>query len=552
MPCMNDPPAGRRRSKPLSGVESGRSRRRFAGGSGPEIPLRQKGITMKPAMIALCCLFAAACPIAAQTTRPASGAWIGQVSGENVYVRSGPNSGAYACLKLSSPQRVTVKGTDGDWLKIQPPAGAFSVIHEDHVAPNADGTTGAVKGNRVRVRAGTALYNYRSLTDHWTVQTHLNQGDKVTIVGKGPDFYRIVPPQGVTFYISKDYVDRIGPVARTTGLAPESGATTRPAGTGGAEDNGADAMPPSQAKDLKSSIQQFEVAEAMLHKEFKKPYDQRDLLKLVAAYKAVKLDEKGYLKPYVDMRLEFLKASMERAKELEALREAKNQTEAEQRDIEIARAKIEVARPPKLPDAQTRGILMPSAIFPGTGGRPKRYVVHDPSTFAITAFAQSTGGAANLDAHIRQEVALDGRISYDRNIEAHIVDVTNITVLNENPSLPEAREPEVKPYTPPAPPATNTTASEPTPAPETPATTVAEPTTQPAGGTPAETGREPSEPGPESTPPPVRPDMGPVPEEPSETRPAPQEPSELPETGLPVAEPSTQPAGSSVEREQFN
>ena len=65
------------------------------------------------------------------------------ISGNDVYVRSGPSSNHYPVLKLAAGARVTVVGERGAWYEIVPPAGAFSFISGDFV-DSADGKTGVV------------------------------------------------------------------------------------------------------------------------------------------------------------------------------------------------------------------------------------------------------------------------------------------------------------------------------------------------------------------------------------------------------------------------
>ena len=68
---------------------------------------------------------------------------------------------------------------------------------------------GVVTGNFVRVRAGSIKVppvNARQ------VQTKLNYGTVVRVVGERDDFYKIVSPPGCYFWISLDYIRSIGPV----------------------------------------------------------------------------------------------------------------------------------------------------------------------------------------------------------------------------------------------------------------------------------------------------------------------------------------------------
>ncbi len=59
--------------------------------------------------------------------------WQGEVTGNDVYVRSGPSANHYPVCKLNAGVRVTILSQTGDWYEIQPPAGVFSFIHGDYV-----------------------------------------------------------------------------------------------------------------------------------------------------------------------------------------------------------------------------------------------------------------------------------------------------------------------------------------------------------------------------------------------------------------------------------
>ena len=75
----------------------------------------------------------------AQVGSSAGERFVGQVTGQDVYVRSGPDIKEYYCAQVSKPTKVTVVGELGEWSKIAPVAGCFSVIRK---APIRPGTTG--------------------------------------------------------------------------------------------------------------------------------------------------------------------------------------------------------------------------------------------------------------------------------------------------------------------------------------------------------------------------------------------------------------------------
>ncbi len=80
-----------------------------------------------------------------------------EITGNDVYIRSGPGSSYYPCGKLNKGDKVKVVGdADGVWSKIVPTAGSFSWISAQYVKPDtSDPSIGIVTGDDVRVYAGS-------------------------------------------------------------------------------------------------------------------------------------------------------------------------------------------------------------------------------------------------------------------------------------------------------------------------------------------------------------------------------------------------------------
>ena len=106
------------------------------------------------------------------TPRPA------EVTGADVYVRSGPSSNHYPVVKLNAGDRLTVVGENREWYEILPPEGTFSFISGDYV-DTGDNKTGVVSGNGVRVRAGSVLPEFAK--NKYVVQTKLSRGAEISL-----------------------------------------------------------------------------------------------------------------------------------------------------------------------------------------------------------------------------------------------------------------------------------------------------------------------------------------------------------------------------------
>lgn len=127
----------------------------------------------------------------------------GEVNGNAVYVRSGPSDNDYATAKLDKGAMVTVVGIKFEWLKIMPPEGSFCYVAKAYVEKRNDGSIGRVT-NTLNVRVGSQLLPMKT-----KVATKLEPGQDVQIIGEQDEYFKIKPPEGVYFYVNKQYVDPV-------------------------------------------------------------------------------------------------------------------------------------------------------------------------------------------------------------------------------------------------------------------------------------------------------------------------------------------------------
>ena len=144
--------------------------------------------------------------------------YYGILNDDNVYVRSGPSDERYyATQKLNKGAKVTVVETltvqKDEWLKIIPPDGSFSYVVKSRVEKRHDGTVGRVTTSNLNVRAGSTLNNYKT-----TVQSSLEEGDDVKILGEDTEYFKIAPPTGAYLYVKKTFVDPAPVVANSQQL----------------------------------------------------------------------------------------------------------------------------------------------------------------------------------------------------------------------------------------------------------------------------------------------------------------------------------------------
>lgn len=157
-----------------------------------------------------------------------------EITGDSVYVRTGPGTAFYEWGKLYKGDKVRVMGDlDGVWSKIQPLPDSFSWISAQYVdVDRSDPTIGTIKGDNVRVWAGSPLYSPERST---TPQGKLNKGDKVKIIGQPVNnYYKISVPSlpDAYYWVSTQYTKPIprevapsGPIATPLN---NSGVTIKP------------------------------------------------------------------------------------------------------------------------------------------------------------------------------------------------------------------------------------------------------------------------------------------------------------------------------------
>ena len=150
--------------------------------------------------------------------------FVGEIQGTSVYVRSGPSDSYYPTTKLSKGDRVTVRGTKFNYLKIEPPAGSFSYVGKAYVERHGDGRKGRVN-TAANVRTGSELNSMKT-----TVQTKLEPGSEVTIQGEQEEYFKIDPPPGAYLYVQKDFViprERVPAEGEAIAQVPQDGGQAR-------------------------------------------------------------------------------------------------------------------------------------------------------------------------------------------------------------------------------------------------------------------------------------------------------------------------------------
>ncbi len=380
-------------------------------------------------------------------TSPPGRPYQGIVNGTDVHVRARAGLAAYPCTKVSYPTRVTVIESHGGWLKILPVAGTFSVVKKKYVRPDTTGTVGMVTEDNVWVRAGGNLQSQ----DFDVIQRRARKGTKVDIIGQTGDYYKISPPSGAYFWVAERYVTRINvPPVRST-LATSPVVATKPAvrvvGIPTTKEYVVRAVikTTQSEAEVKAATAKFHAVDSLLKAEFGKPAGQRNLDPIVGKYEALRAIASGYLGPYIDARVQYIRAAIQREKDIKITSSLIEETQARHREYERGRAEL-VKPVPIATDAQpqytARGILAQSALFSGERGVAKRYAIRGRHTKRIIGYAQCTTGDVDLSRYVGKEVGVVGTKRFESGIGL-IIDVQQVTVMGEGTGMPLREAPTV-------------------------------------------------------------------------------------------------------------
>ncbi len=136
-----------------------------------------------------------------QTTPPPSfEAFTGKVAGERVRLRLAPNLEGHVIKELSTGDIFAITAENNEYYAVKPSKDIKAYIFRTHVLDNK------IEGERVNIRLQPNLES--------PILTQLNSGNKVHVHAseKGSKWFEIDMPEDVTFWVAKDYIQKVGPV----------------------------------------------------------------------------------------------------------------------------------------------------------------------------------------------------------------------------------------------------------------------------------------------------------------------------------------------------
>jgi len=379
----------------------------------------------------------------------------GAINSGGVNVRSGPGDNYYATAKLDKGAPVTVVGIRFDWLKVTPPEGSFSYVAKAYVTRFGDGTKGKVDKPDLRVRAGSSQNAMKT-----TVQTTLNVGDEVTILGEADEYYKITPPAGVYLYINKQFVDAvktIDPVASATPAVAAGSTVAAPAAdikvvgttvtptapdTTVKPDAAVAAAPSTQPTSTEVALAPttqpapaaptaeatFDKLEADFIAMSSTPLDQQPLAESITGYEALTsstLPES--LKRIVDLRLATLKARLDAKGQFVALK--KSQEEAAQRQVSMKAEQQELQdriEKSKVSMFTAVGTLRTSSL---QQGQTMLYRLTDPGTGRTVVYIRTND--TKYTALLGQFIGVKGDLATDQQLSIKVITPTDAVAVDQ-------------------------------------------------------------------------------------------------------------------------
>ncbi len=388
-----------------------------------------------------------------ETPEPTVKRYVGEITGNDVYVRSGPSTNHYPVTKLDAGTKVQVHRVVNGWCEIDPPLGCFSLVHRNFVDVGAEGTPGVINGQKVLVRAGSSL-----TADLYARQLKLNRGDEVQVLGShNDDYLRIVPPTGAHLYVSEKLVAHVAdgnldmtiaaltgdpepakpnpsPTSQTSPASqPKQNAANpktadrtvkQPGGTSSASRDGG-----RKSEDV-SGHTGLSVMEASLKEEIEKPVEHRDYDRLIEGFKRIAdkdtSDQARAVAKSRIMQLEHAAAAQKSLLELRAMGEDLSS------DRNEAMRERTLIKPPPRPIGRgfdAVGELRVSMLY-GTASSPKRFRLVSTGEKPRTIGYVEIPDALSLDMqeYLGRKVGVRAR---DKRLQTGDVDPVVIYVAQE-------------------------------------------------------------------------------------------------------------------------
>lgn len=399
-----------------------------------------------------------------------------EVTGNDVYIRTGNSVNDYHSGKVNKGFKVTVVDEVLGWAKILPPEGSYSWISKSYVTVNAaNPNTGVVTGDSVRVWAGS---DFREPLHSPGLQTKLNAGEIVELMPSQPensDYFKIKPPVGAHLWISAEYLTFAAPMEGKPVIVPprpdtagaqqptvqkpavqppaadippsteqsrpmftnipgqegQTSETEESSETAGTEPSQqpAEAVEPAKpapaTKETQYLAENYELSKK-IDEIVKQPLGEQDYTEVKQALEAIKTDADA------GRAAAFAQVLLERIARYELAASAIQQVQQQDKSLQKTREQIEKAHQaqlsklPKEADYLYTGILKPSYVYSDEGG-PKRYLLTDANGKIISYLVPASAAiAGKMDSLAGTKVGVKGTIANNARSLVTLVNVTEV------------------------------------------------------------------------------------------------------------------------------
>ena len=369
---------------------------------------------------------------ASDTSNIPSFPYFAEITGDDVYIRTGPGTGFYRCGKFQKGDKIQVVSSQYTWSEIIPPTGSFSWISMQYVEPDTDDpTVGTVTGDYVRVWAGSDYVRPENSTK---LQVKLNKGDKVKLSGEQlGDYYKIAPPPGAHLWVSTELTK---PITSPIGIAPRlaiapgidmTGDTdvTADANTVSMESiSGSGETPMTVAE---SQLERFYALQKELDTEQAKVMNQQDYTSIKEALLEIaNNDQAGKAARYAE-------ATIKKVEDFELALEVNKTVKLQNEQLKKTMDRIDKARSTKLLEVKDMGKYAVIGVLENfmTYGPGHYRIVNESGITICTAFPSEQASGRDFDALVGKKVGLIGKIEPYKQTAGAIVRFNEVVSLDK-------------------------------------------------------------------------------------------------------------------------
>lgn len=344
------------------------------------------------------------------------GSYVAEITGNDVFIRSGPGTNFYHCGKLYQGDRVQVVKAQQGWSCIVPPPGCFSWIPMQYVSINLDNPTmGIVTGNDVKVYAGS---DYVEPMHSTSKQIALNRRDDVKLLSEEKDdYYKIAPPQGAYLWVSSQFMQ---PVQSPVRVRPVKVGPTTPVAVA------APKPPVGTESDL---LDTYYALSKLVKAEGQKPIAERDYTEVKKKLQELAENEAvGKAQRYAEF-------TIKQVERFELACTVGKEMQLQNKELAKVTGQIDEARAARLAQIENLGKFavigkLESSNIYRAGGQPKRYRILDGSGTTI-CYIVPTGAAVGMDMSklIGKKVGVVGKIRPHEATARALVEFTEVVSI---------------------------------------------------------------------------------------------------------------------------